>query len=66
MLYVQVLVVCTLCQAWASIQPYKDFRIYVCNHLLYAQVLAVCTLCQAWAYDPALASITDTFCDPSM
>jgi hypothetical protein len=25
-----------------------------------------CTLCQAWAYEPALDSIIDTFCDPSM
>jgi hypothetical protein len=34
--------------------------------MLNAQVLAVCTLCQAWAYEPALDSIIDTFCDPPM
>jgi hypothetical protein len=34
--------------------------------MLYEQLLAVCTLCQAWAYEQASASITDTFCDPSM
>jgi hypothetical protein len=48
MLNAQVLAVCTLCQAWASIQLYIDFKIYVCNHMLNVQVLAVCTLCQAW------------------
>jgi hypothetical protein len=34
--------------------------------MLNAQVLAVCTLSQTWAYEPALDSIIDTFCDPSM
>jgi hypothetical protein len=34
--------------------------------MLYEQLLAVCTLCQAWAYEPASASITNTFGDPSM
>jgi hypothetical protein len=66
MLNAQVLAVCTLCQAWASIQLYIDFNIYVCNHMLYAQVLAVCTLCKALACEPASASIIVTFCDLSM
>jgi hypothetical protein len=66
MLNAQVLAVCTLCQAWASIQPYTYFRVYVFNHILYAQVLAVCTLCQTWTCEPASASIIVTFCDLSM
>jgi hypothetical protein len=47
MLYARVLAVCTLCQAWALILLFIDFKIYVCNHMLNAQVLAVCTLWQA-------------------
>jgi hypothetical protein len=34
--------------------------------MLNSEFLAVCTLCEAWAYELALDSIIDTFCDPSM